>query len=261
MFCQVGVNCPSSAQWSLSFMCKLIAVTIKLQLVRQPAGHKWEFQTARVFLLEKQHLHNMSLQLFEMKNQKGKLPPHTPDLKVSIWVADGLDRAKSTTQKNSSCLVIWHSTRANVGGFTVFYADWIWATLPPNRTASFYSFYTYLSLQPLFHIFLSFAYGNEHQLKENNYRTEWQPHDTRSSTTVIGILRFFLFIHTPASQQHNHPLNWLTEHTWIKINPEKKSYYSQNMKLRWEPQANILLSQKAHKLILLVSKIYLNFMV
>lgn len=112
-----------------------------------------------------------------------------------------------------------------------------------------------------FHIFLSFAYGNEHQLKENNYRTEWQPHDTRSSTTVIGILRFFLFIHTPASQQHNHPLNWLTEHTWIKINPEKKSYYSQNMKLRWEPQANILLSQKAHKLILLVSKIYLNFMV
>lgn len=138
-------------------MCKLIAVTIKLQLVRQPAGHKWEFQTARVFLLEKQHLHNMSLQLFEMKNQKGKLPPHTPDLKVSIWVADGLDRAKSTTQKNSSCLVIWHSTRANVGGFIVFYADWIWATLPPNRTASFYSFYTYLSLQPLFSYFLIFC--------------------------------------------------------------------------------------------------------
>lgn len=104
--CQLGVNCPSSAQWSLSFMCKLIAVTTKLQLVRQPAGHKWEFQTARVFLLEKQHLHNVSLQLLEMKNQRGKLPPHTPDLKVSIWAADALDRAKSTTQKNSSWLVI-----------------------------------------------------------------------------------------------------------------------------------------------------------
>lgn len=69
--------------------------------------------------------------------------------------------------------------------------------LPLNRTASFYSFYTYLSLQPLF---LSFGYGDEHQLKENDYTTEWQPHDTRSSITIIGISRFFLFIHTLASQ-------------------------------------------------------------
>jgi len=53
LFCQLGVKCPSSAQGSLYFMRKLIAVTTKLQLVRQPARQcKQEFQAARAFLME-----------------------------------------------------------------------------------------------------------------------------------------------------------------------------------------------------------------